>query len=109
MNLLIRLLLPSLPLWVVVAGCNQTVEVAKPKEPVDPLVRVQAKAKDCTVCHGTTEAQRGPILDGMEVHGGYDAVMVKVLQPLILTNMPQADILIRRSGQQKVTSAPYQI
>lgn len=66
MNLLIRLLLPSLPLWVVVAGCNQTVEVAKPKEPVDPLVRVQAKAKDCTVCHGTTEAQRGPILNGME-------------------------------------------
>ena len=66
MNLSIRLLLRSLPLWAVVAGCNQTVEVEEPKKPVDPLVRVQALAKECMVCHGTKEAQRGPILNGME-------------------------------------------
>ena len=66
MNLSIRLLLCSLSLWTVLVGCNQTVEVEKPKEPVDPLVRVQALAAECMVCHGTKEAQRGPILNGME-------------------------------------------
>lgn len=61
-----RLLLCSLPFWAVVAGCNQTVEVEEPKKAIDPLVRVQALAKECMVCHGTKEAQRGPILNGME-------------------------------------------
>jgi cytochrome c553 len=66
MNLSIRFLLCSLSLWTVVVGCNQTVEIEEPKKPGDPLVRVQALAAECMVCHGTKEAQRGPILDGME-------------------------------------------
>ena len=61
-----RFLFCSLTFGVMVSGCRQPVEVAEPKEPVDPLVRAQALAQECTVCHGTTEAQRGPILNGME-------------------------------------------
>ena len=61
-----RFLLCSLTFGVMVAGCRQPVEVAEPKEPVDPLVRAQALAQECMVCHGTKEAQRGPILNGME-------------------------------------------
>ena len=66
MNSSMRFLLCSLTFGVMVAGCKQPVEVAEPKEPVDPLVRAQALAKECMVCHGTKEAQRGPILNGME-------------------------------------------
>lgn len=61
-----RLLFCSLSLWAAVSGCNQTVEVEQPEKPVDPLVRAQALVQECTVCHGTKEAQRGPILNGME-------------------------------------------
>ena len=29
-------------------------------------MRADALVRECTVCHGVNEAQRGPILDGME-------------------------------------------
>ena len=61
-----RFLLCSLSLGMIVAGCKQPAEVVEPREPADPIVRAQALVKECTVCHGTKESQRGPILNGME-------------------------------------------
>ena len=69
MNLPMRILISSLPLWAIMLGCTQTAEVEEAKKasaPVDPVVRAQAVAQECMVCHGTKEAQRGPILNGME-------------------------------------------
>ena len=49
-------------------GCKwQSKSVEPEKTLADPIAKAEAKAMECMVCHGTKEAQRGPILDGMEV------------------------------------------
>ena len=49
-------------------GCKWQSKSEEPEKTLaDPFVKAEAKAMECMVCHGTKEAQRGPILDGMEV------------------------------------------
>ena len=42
------------------------VENHNTKAPVLVESEMMVKVQECRVCHGTQEAQRGPILDGME-------------------------------------------
>jgi cytochrome c553 len=39
---------------------------------IESMARVDTLVSECRVCHGTKEAQRGPILDGMEYWYLYD-------------------------------------
>jgi cytochrome c553 len=52
------------------ASCTQkqTSEPEKKEDAIPVLTQMRADAlvRECTVCHGVNEAQRGPILDGME-------------------------------------------
>ena len=47
-------------------GCRQAVEPVSSKNPDMDLSRMDALIAECSVCHGVSEAQRGPILNGME-------------------------------------------
>ncbi|MEC7401053.1 MAG: hypothetical protein VX821_03575, partial [Verrucomicrobiota bacterium] len=47
-------------------GCRQAVESVSSKNPDMDLSRMDALIAECSVCHGVSEAQRGPILNGME-------------------------------------------
>ena len=51
---------------MIVAGCKQPAEVVEPRGTGRPNRTSEALVKECTVCHGTKESQRGPILNGME-------------------------------------------
>jgi len=63
---------PMAHLWLgfsvafLATGCKRGAEIEETKAMIDPLVQAQALVRECTVCHGTKEAQRGPILNGME-------------------------------------------
>jgi len=52
------------------ASCTQK-QTSEPKKKEDAIpvltqMRADALVRECRVCHGVNEAQRGPILDGME-------------------------------------------
>lgn len=59
-------------IWLISIFCGcvskeiQRVENGTSKAPVLNQSKMLAKVNECRVCHGTSEAQRGPILDGME-------------------------------------------
>ena len=66
---LAQILLNTLFIFVFLGCVNRQDPNSKVKQVV-PSVLVEsemlAKVNECRVCHGTQEAQRGPILDGME-------------------------------------------
>ncbi|NBU87336.1 MAG: hypothetical protein EBS13_08610, partial [Verrucomicrobia bacterium] len=66
---LAQILLNTLFIFVFLGCVNRQEPHSKVKQEVPPVLvesEMLAKVNECRVCHGTQEAQRGPILDGME-------------------------------------------
>ena len=66
----------ALFLALAVTSCKTEVDrtgshITKSME-IESMARVDTLVSECRVCHGTKEAQRGPILDGMEYWYLYD-------------------------------------
>lgn len=61
------LLSSVLALWAFgLFGCKQEVEPVPSNDPGMELAQLDALVAECSVCHGVSEAQRGPILNGMD-------------------------------------------
>jgi len=66
---LAQILLNTLFIFVFLGCVNRQEPHSKVKQEAPPVLvesEMLAKVNECRVCHGTQEAQRGPILDGME-------------------------------------------
>ncbi len=61
--------------WLVIFSCNSETQpdarITKTIEK-ESMAKMGELVKECRVCHGVEEAQRGPILDGMEYWYLYD-------------------------------------